>query len=544
MDVICGNAATILTAINNIAEFLAESLDMSKYIAKIKEYKKFKSPSDDSLESYTKLMGFLHDIDELVKNISTVVVTHDNHSETFILNHKALVNKLNVKYVQFTKDLAALNPDIIKTVGSTVFDDIAKTDNKLDKIVKLRELYYKNPAIISLYAYLMQRAINEFFSIDKSLVFKLTEFITEDKAHALRGNYKSNIPPKDASKKNPPQTRFGLLPVTAAMPLKELLKVILAEDNIAADTTNLEKLAKKHHIGFIVFTSIVNTPADYNISALTLPDVAKEYMQPDEYGITKKTIQRFTTLNTYGAGYGWSFSITTHNKTAEKFYIIETLDGDTYRCMAPWLQSTKYSVSKFRVKKIIDYDQTIPSRALEYHDLAIKQALPNMFTNKILALDEFDAKLENVQSGSIQHSVVDKVVKVASKLIVKTKFKSSNDVSNLLHEPVIVEAFISAVEQEFASDTNSFNGGAFPRCELASSFITALQTASRRFAREVHNGYSRNPLKDEDLQGDSKQVATDKIIEVLKNAVELVIKLDDNLFTSSYYKYLILNYNM
>jgi hypothetical protein len=545
MDAIHANAIRIVKYLKDIVINLSESLDMENILSVIKTYEKSKLTDDNSVDTYETCFKLLKNIDELVNKMLHFHLDPNNHSETFIMEHRAELNKFNIKYTQFLKEVELLKPNIVQTVGDSIFADIEKSTDKLEQLAKLRAKYYDTPELINLYAYVMQKAINAFMTTDRTISYKLMEFITEDKNKALSGNYKSSISAKDGFKKNPPQTRFGLLPMTINMPLKELLKLILVEDNIIDSSTDLERLAKKYKIGFIVLTSVVNTPADYNVVTLTNPDVAKAYIQPEIYGITKKVVDRFNTLKTYGDGYGWAFTIKTHNENAEKFYILETLDNDTYRCLAPWLSSTKYSVLKFRVKKIIDYDPKVPSRALEYHGLAIKQALPNMFTNKVLALDEFDAKLESVESGTIQHKVVDAVMKVAQKLMDKKKIKSSNEVSNLLHNEALVNAFVTTVEQEFASDKSSFDGGTFPRYELMSSFITALQSATRHFTRELHNGYTRNPLRTADFtNSDNKQIVSEKVTEVIKNAIELVIKLDDNLFTSSYYKYLILNYNM
>ena len=543
MEDIHANTLHVLKLADNLITFLSSSLDVSSYSA-ITKHSKHKL-TDKTLESYEDMAKLLKSVSTLVEQLSTIYLDPDDHSETFILTYKNLLNKFTIKYTQFLKEVDLLKPDIIQQIGDIVFADIEAATDKLAKIDALRERYYKVPEIIHVYAYVMQKAINTLFYTDKNLVFTLSEYIIEDKTKALSGNYTSLLSKKDAPKKNPPQSRFGLIPQTVNLPLKELLKIILAEDNIAVNSVNLDTLSKKHKIGFIVFDSVVNTPVDYNIIPLINPEEAKKYIQPDEFGVTIKTIERFKTLNTYGSGFHGAFDITIYNKQAEKFYIIETLDKSTYRCLAPWLSSKKYAVSKFRVKSILDYDSTVPSRALEYNALAIKQSLPNMFTKKILALEEFDAKLEVVQSGTMQHKIVDKVLETANKLINKTKFKTPNDVSDLLHDSSIVESFVMAVEHEFANDTTSFDGGAFPRYEIMSSFINALQTNTRRFAREVHNGYSRNPLKDSDFTNKeyNKHVASEKIIDVIKSAVELVIKLDDNLFTSSYYKYLLLNYD-
>ena len=543
MDIAYTNALQIYSGAEEIIDFLSSSFDVSQYVT-IGSYKKDTKIECDTLASYEKYVQLIKHLDILVKQIGSICLDATKHSESFILSYKSIFNKFNIKYIKFLKEIDTIKPCIIQKIGDIVFSDIEASSNKLSKLEELRAKYYKTPELIHLYAYVVQRAINTFFASDRNVVYTLMDFIAEDKTKALSNTYNSNLPAKDAPKKNPPQTRFGLIPQTSNMALKDLLKIILAEEKITVDTVDLDRLSKKHKIGFIVFNSVVNTPADYNIAPLIHKEEASKYLQPDTYGITLKTIDRFKTLKTYGFGYGWSFSITKYNEQANNFYIIETLDNETYRCLAPWLYSNKYSIAKFRVKKILEYDASVPSRALEYNALAIKQSVPNMFTNKMLELDTFEAKLGEVESGNIQHNIIDSVLENANKLIKKVKFKSSNDVSDLLHHKSIVESFIKAVEREFAKDENSFIGGSFPRNELMSSFITSLQTNTRRFAREVHNGYSRNPLQDSDFAEKHlcQQIATDKIIKVLTDAVELVIRLDDNIFTSSYYKYLLLNY--
>ncbi len=545
MDAIHKNALRILVSFKDLTEFLGSSVDVEKYDELITSLEKIKLTSDDPLKSYIDCVRLLTGIQSLLMKLKSPFEDCESQSETFRLTYKAMVNKVTAKHLAFTKDVEEAKVAIVTNLSNDVFDEIAKKDNKLTAIDELRAKYHKHKELISIYANVMQRAIDEFFASERSLSFKLLEYISEDKQLALSGKYEQVL--KKSVSSNPPQTRFGLLPMTSSMLLKDLLPIILAEEKITVSTDNIAQLAKKHSIGFIEMKSIIYTPVEYNVRPLVNANDAKQYIQPSEYGINEKTVERFKTLSTFGNINKWDFSIHVYTPNADHFYIIETLDGKTYRCLAPWLQSSRYSVAKFRAQKLLDYGKdNKPTKALEYHAYAQQQATKNMFLGKALALEDFDPKLTDIESGKIQANIADAVIEQVK--VVMKSYKKSLDpivVSDILHDRSIVETFISATEREFALDKRSFDGGKFPIAEIVSSFIVALQTASRRFAREVHNGYSRDPLKPKDFTDDHSAnhlLASEKIDRVLRNAVELVIKLDENLFTSNYYKYLILNH--
>lgn len=543
MDLIHTNALRIITSLKEVVDFLSSAVDIEKLDEQIKKFEKVKLSPDDKLKSYEVCFKLVNDLHHFLQRLGDIKLDSDKHSETFRMSYLDLVNRAKAKYTAFTKDVDIAKVAITTELSNELFEQISKSDKKLENIKDLRAKYQSAPELIGIYANIMQKSIDTFFTQDKSLVFQLLAFISEDKTKALQGNYQSSI--TKGVKTNPPQSRFGLLPVTSSMPLKDLLPIIMVEEKNVVASSSFTQLAKKYNIGFIVVNSIVYTPVEYNVRSLINADDAKKYIQPNEYGITTKTVERFKTLSTLGNTNKWDFTIDIHNKDSDKFYILETLDGKLYRCLAPWLQSSKYSVAKFRVQKLLDYNADKPSRALEYQSAAIQIATKNMFLGKSLAIEDFESQISNVESGQMLTYVVDAVLNVANDLLNKTKIKDTNDVNDLLHDPIINSTFISSIEKAFALDPKRFDGGKFPTAEIMASFITAVQNASRRFAREIHNGYSRDPLKPSEFTSDlttNKELAAKKIEHVIRSSIELIIKLDDNLFTSNYYKYLILNY--
>lgn len=538
MEAIHTNALRIIVSFKELLDFLSSAIDTANLTTQLENVEKVKLPSDDDLKSYSLVFKMIHDLRLVMQSLENLKLDCDSHSETFRMSYKKLLNKSVAKYLAFYKDVEISKLEISDALADKIFNELSSSENKLKILEDLKSKYYKSKELIHVYARVMQRAIDELFATDKQLVFQLIGWVEEDKRHALDNTYQTEAKPNKAN--NPPQSRFGLLPMTSSMALKDLLQLILAEEKTTVDSVNLAQLSKKLKIGFIVFNSILYTPVEYNVRPLVNETDAKEYIQPQEYGINIKTIERFRTLSAFGNINKWDFSIEVHNTDAEKFYILETLDGKTYRVLAPWLSSTRYSVAKFRVQRILDYSAKKVSKALNYHAHCISLATKNMFLGKALELENFENQLTDVESGKIQSAIADAVINTVDNIIKKEykgKITTPLEVSDILHHPDIGRTFINSVVLEFSKDQSRFDAGKFPMSEILSSFAAALQTAGRRFVREVHNGYSREPLKPADIDR-----AIEKIHKVLNDSVELVVKLDDNLFTSNYYKYLILNY--
>lgn len=538
MESIHHSALRIIIDIHGLIDFLSSATETQKMAERLRMIENVRIPTDDSLEQYSVVFKMVDDIQAIIQTFEDTKLDCETHSDTYRMSYKKLLNKITAKFRAFYADTQFSKLKISEELANEVFTKILSSSEKLKILDDLRNKYYKSKELINIYSKVMQTAIDELFISDKPIVYKLITWIEDDKKHALNGYYQTDSKANKAN--NPPQSRFGLLPMTNSMSLKELLPLVLTEEKITVDSTNLQQISKKIKAGFIVFNSIVYTPVEYNIRPLINEVDAKKYIQPQEYGVNIQTIERFRTLDTFGNVHKWNFSIEIHGKDAEKFYILETLDGKVYRALAPWLASTRYSVAKFRVQKILDYDTKHASKALNYHAICISQATKNMFLGKALELENFENQLTDVESGKMQSNITDAIIAVADRIVAKdykNKISTPLDVSDILHHPDIGRAFINSVVGEFAGDKTRFDAGKFPMSEILASFSSALQTTGRRFVREVHNGYSREPLKADDIGQ-----AQEKIRKVLSSAVELVVKLDDNLFTSNYYKYLILNY--
>jgi hypothetical protein len=350
------------------------------------------------------------------------------------------------------------------------------------------------------------------------------------------------------SKKNPIQYRYGLFPVTKLLPLKELLDLIFAELNAPTPKGEFAAIAKKLNIGIIILNKIVYTPVDFNPRPLIVEEDAKPYIQPNKFGINEKIITRFNTINQLKSTDKWNFSNEIYNESASKFFVLETIDGIHYKALAPWLQSDKYSMARFRVERIIHHNPV--SRSVEYHTKKTELAIPNMFTKKMLDLESVDERKFDVDSNDIRNSIVDDIMRTISKIresVYKNGFKNSTDVSNLLHEPEIINTYINSSLIHYAKGSNNYEGGDFKISEILASFLVMLQETGRRFSRELHNGYARDPLKSEiftENKDKRDDIVMERILSIVERAMSLIIKLDSNPFVHIYTKYIKLNFDM
>jgi hypothetical protein len=417
---------------------------------------------------------------------------------------------------------------------------------------------FRNTKVVSLYANVLQKLVDILYSNNKPIMFHILELLEDDKDFIISDQIKNQFNGKTIIKDNPPLHRFGLLPVTDLLPIGDLLKKILIEEK-PTKTTSFSKLVQELSIGIIVFNRITYNPVEYNIRSLILPDIAKEFIQSDELGINVKTIARFTNINSMKKQ-KWNFSTEFHNVNAERFYVLETLDGDTYRCLAPWIQSKTYSLSKFRIKNIINYYSNIKSmkttpqtRSANYHKLLMEKSIPNMFVHKPMELDSFEDQAGTVSSDKIKQELLYRLENTVKNIITseyKNDVKNNIEVNEIIHHKELQTVFYDTILILFktgvlSENIKDYDAGHFPFSELLSSFIVDILHISRRFSRELHDGYSRNPLKSKVFEESKEQrmhLITKKINDVIFNAVHLIIKNTDNIYSALHYKYLLINF--
>ena len=422
----------------------------------------------------------------------------------------------------------------------------------LESFNVIRKYYHKYKICISLYAYVTQNIIDLILKVDKNVMYQIIEYIEYDKNIVIDNNVDLLFTKKQLYKNNPPLNKFNLLPVSDNMPLKKLLAMILSENDIKITNTNLHKISKTNKIGIIVFYRVVYTPIEYNIRNLILYDNAKNLIQPDEYGINKKTIERFNTIRSYEQC-KWEFDTEIIGAEYDKFYIIETLDNNNYRCLAPWIESTVYGISKYKIKNILDYySNNKIDRSSNYHALNINKATKNMFLSRVV---DIETLIEGIPMTDINYvrNEITKSINNAIKMIIKKNYKNdlknNIEVNNIIHNKLLPKLFYEKIiylykDGSSLDNIKEFKAGDFKFHEIFASFMVNLHSITRRFSKEMHDGYARNSLKD-DIFKQSKEermkIINAKLEEVVSNTIDLILKNDNNIYDSLHNKYSILN---
>jgi hypothetical protein len=501
-----------------------------------------------------------------VKNIQILFCKHElqpvnirsDRSQSYTLSIQDHLNSNTVHYNIFLKKWKIIHIDLIQILSEKI---MIKANTDLDKVItiayELQKAFHKNRTLIVIYTKVMQDLIDAMSIIKVPVMRKLLIMIEEDKTFFLINKLKITTKDKYIHVSNPPIRRFGLMPVTNLMPKNELLSLIL--NKRTNGKISLESYSKNERVGFIIFNHVVYHPVEYNIRKLIDVTESKDYIQPPEYGISEKVVKRFDNIRTVTHSAKWNFSfkqIGDYDKVS-MYYVLETLDDNTWRALAPWVSATCFQIPKNKLKNLIKYlsNTNTPSRISSYQEIVQKKSLNTMFLEKSVDVDILAEKSNNVNSQLIQNDVYMKVMGVIEKeLLIKYKncddISSNTDMNDIIHNVDIKNMFIHIMTYNFSngmSETNAkeHSAGVFPFEELLASYIKELRFISMRFMKELHDGYNREPLNDSIFttpKKEKRRTIIDKLESIIKASVLITIDSKTNIYSIMTYKYNLLNY--
>lgn len=255
----------------------------------------------------------------------------------------------------------------------------------------------------------------------------------------------------------------------------------------------------------------------------------------------------------------WDFSYEIiDDANTNNYYVIETLDGLKYRALAPWLSDKNLSINKFRISQLLIYikNSNTPNRIANYQALANKESAKHMFLTKPMSIDALAEQSKEVDTTIIKNEIYLKINRVIDDIITKEyssgkKIVSDVDINNIIHDQRIRDTFIDTVLKLYKagakySDIQEFDAGKFPFHELLSSFIVELEDITRRFMKDLHDGYNREPFKKEVYTlpvHDKMSAINKKIEEIINKTLQTIIGINENIYSALNYKYLLLNYH-
>lgn len=526
----------------------------------------------DIINFYNVIYDYYSTIRNIQENINIYhlqpINIRTDKSQSFMLQLQDKLNKINIRYSRFSKQWELIHVMLMNTLTEKIINMCVNDHNKILPIIKeIREEFYKNDSLIFIYSNIVQNLLNISVSnSNNNITDNILKIIEEDKTYYLVDSQKktqknSKTNSKTNSKNihiiNPPLRRFGLTPSTLLMNKNKLLEIIL--DKKTNGNINLKKYSKDEKVGFIIFTRVVYHPIEYNINKLINKSEAQNYIQPNEYGINKKIIERFKIIKQFDTEEKWNFQfelIGEYDKV-DKYYILETLDTKLYRALTKKYNSDKYSIPKEQIKDLIEYfsNNNQPNRISSYHQLTQKKALNYMFLEKSIDIDNIIDKSQYVNTQIIQNDVYMKILDVLKKYI-HVKYhngdliKNNNDMNDILHNKDLLITYTEVMIENYDKGMSgtlarNYNAGAFPFEELLASYLKELNFISQRFMKELHDGYNRDPISDEIFKGpnkDKRRIIMDKLEEIIKSAILITVDNTSNIYSTIITKYNLLNY--
>lgn len=491
-------------------------------------------------------------------------------SKTYKLETMDLLNDLRVVYNKYMKKNEDLNVQIIENIAQLMLmvfkkEHINMNDDSvvLSSLQFIQSLFRQNAQTVSMYANFMQSIIDYAHSEKHHvLTSKIMMLIEDDKSFILQGNVsraRKSQSRKNIHVTNPPYKTFGLIPNTDLTTMDKIIGYILKQP--FSGKISLPSIAKKESCCFILMTRMTYKPMEYNIRALIDKTASEGLIQEPEYGITQKTISRFSVIKqpkNQLDKWEYKYQIVGNWRSLDTkaFYVIETIDKKLFRLLVPWVGGHSYAIPREKIHNLLVYitDDNKPDRAENYHAICQKQAVGNMFMRRAMSTDIMEENSKEVDTQIMRNNLMLKLTQVIEDNINKNYKKGAGIIDNtnindIIHDSDIRDTFQTVILSMYKVGTKitqaqEYSAGTFPFSELLASYVNELKYITQRFMKELHDAYNRNPLKEEfKLPAEKRlQLIKEKLNDVLNKTITLIISDKQNIYTVLNYKYLLLNF--
>ncbi len=470
----------------------------------------------------------LEDKFKLIHNIITTIECID----------KNLENKDPTEIKPYAKHLAILhNPDTIRELTIELTHEL--NFDTLSEELKpefVDELYEKFNKATLLYAQIMQGLIRVLFKKDIKKMAKVMEIVENRKNVLLSLPYK--IKPEIKRDNNPLLSRFGLVPATGMLTIKDILERAAVELQIKTGSKNFRELHKNSGCGVILLYKLTTTPIEIRSHQLLYPNTQEELEQSAQKeshpGISKELVQKYNTIvELSNKNKKWDFSgEIIHGKTTERYLVVETLDQTNFRVLAPWINAKSGGIilGKFRVERLIavlENDKIQPTRSTLYNRNLNYATCSNMFLKKPIELNAY-GKFTDVPSHKLFQNVSLKLTARMTKNWGRTKKLGKMELNDLFHDPEYAEIFKKCIMENYkdicSDDVTNASKVIFG--EIFTSFLIEIERSAIKLMKELHDAYLKLPAEFE------KQECEDLFLKILG----MILKPHDNIYAALEYK--------
>lgn len=198
-------------------------------------------------------------------------------------------------------------------------------------------------------------------------------------------------------------TNYRLVTCSKTMLLREMFESLNAEFKFDKQPVTFAEFYKKTGCGVILMRRITPVPIEFRsyqlLFPLTKPIInastdAWPVEKESHPGVNNDIIRKNKTIFDLAKSKKWDFSNEIIGDDASKFIIVETVDGESHRFLAPWLiAKNTYTVPKHYVKKMMEDMKSKIRRRHRSTNVAAHQCnagIGNMFMKRQLDHDKFD----------------------------------------------------------------------------------------------------------------------------------------------------------
>ena len=501
-----------------------------------------------------KLYGIIIRIDELLSKIYKILSKEiDINLESEISTTSSVeINGIFENIIRaYTTYLTHDINDITELLAQSLFKISLKYLSDLP--YKIVQKYYRdNDSTIFLYVKFMQQLINYYYKNKLENRHSLELQLEQDKTWQLT----QGVMVEDRFKNiklpiNCLISRWNLIPISSFGTLKDILNELFGREirwglketlnkhpqNWSTIVKKLSKLCNES-ISLIIIVKIAPCVVLHNIDRIVGPK-SKQHTLLSGAGVSKQSIEKFTTLNISQGKGKWNISISRHDYILskdvdwDKFRVIET-NGEQYRILSRYKSITV--MNRHHISGLLNYieyrKQIVKSRVTEYNKTLELGIYCNLLSNSKIDLEQLAAQSAyKVDIGSIKQKLGIALMKMVDKLLKKYNPSNFSSLRDILYNPDLAIIFTEAQIEIYQSGKLS---KPFNLRNILDSFLYDLDENSKMFNRELTNAFT---LVIKDYKETSKNITYRSIADkVIAKTLDAIMTRENNVFQNIAFK--------
>jgi hypothetical protein len=529
------------------------------------------------ISSIDEIFSIWHQI-QLINNLFKLIL-NDLENSSIINNNKFYYDIDNIKLdlinsqyssviLQYNKYKNITNQNdiiIINEISDQVFSKliVPKSSIIINTVYFLTNLVKKFIYSVNLYAFIMQKLINDCDSLDKYECDYILNQVEIIKDFILLHDKKIHYSDLQKFQSNAHLKSFGFIYFQESASLKTIIKKFLPtqNSNTSISVDNLNSIAQKNSCRIIIINRVIKNSIEFNLDKLIDKNIANSYKHNKNMGINQILLDKFDTIkfNKPSIGKKWNFNIDSYGSESSDFYwIVENINNSIYQVLTINTNENIIKLHKSKIPEFIEYIKNkgiiaTHSRVTEYNNIHEKICLTNLFLPVKFSLESIKIKSQKINSNDLRYSILVKFEKQFTKIF-NVKFKNGSklhtykDLSELFHDIKFADIFTTSLLNQYTLyELNYKNDSEFEIFETLTTFLSSLFELTIDFRRLYHDVYINSDI-DINILVESNEIKYKKLLVIfmtLSESVLLRIITDSkNIYQNMIYKNEILNLNL